>query len=71
MSGGCAYIMTNRPNGIPYTGVIRQRHLNTLCSRRDSQVITDALLNPSAEDLRKTDKRTQHHLSFLSAKTGK
>jgi hypothetical protein len=68
MSGGCVYIMTNRPNGIHYTGVIQQKHETHSARAGIVAVITDALLNPSSEDLRNTDRPTQQPFESLSAK---
>ncbi len=51
MSGGCVHIMTNRPNGIRYTGVIQQQHETQSARAGIVGVTTDALLNPSSEDL--------------------
>jgi hypothetical protein len=69
MSGG-VYITTNRPNGIHHTGVIQQKHETHSARAGIVAVITDALLNPSSEDLRKTDGRTAAPFEFLSAKRG-
>jgi hypothetical protein len=46
MSGGCVYIMTNRPNCTRYTGVIQQKHETHSARAGIVGVTTDALLNP-------------------------
>jgi hypothetical protein len=53
-------MMTNRPNGIRYSGVIQQKH-ETHSAR--AGIVAEIYSTPSSKELRKTDRWPHHHLS--------